>query len=105
MDNIRLRGFENAIEATGSVRQMPAHIRLHSEPFYSHSLAKRAESRDGVYARIVPLIPLQTAHLRHQNLGAAHLHAVDYMRDLHSGCPNLSLTMYSLALYTRCING
>jgi hypothetical protein len=35
------------------------------------------------------LFPLQTAHLRNQRLGAADLHAVNHVRNLHTGYPNL----------------
>jgi hypothetical protein len=46
----------------------------------------------------VALFPLHPAHLRDERLGAADFHAVNYMRNLHSGC--LNLRQYGFVLYS-----
>ena len=65
---------------------MSADVRLHSEAFHSHSLAEWTKRRESIDARVVPLLPLQMAHLRHQRLCTANLHAVHYVRNLHWAC-------------------
>ena len=89
MDHIGPRLFEDAIEIPRGLRQVAAHIRLHGEALGPHPLAQRAQCQDRVDARIMALLALQAAQLRDQRLGAAHLHAVDYVRDFHAGCLNL----------------
>ena len=92
------------IEIPRGVRQVPAHVRLHGEAFFAHLLAERAQSRNRIDARVVPLLPLQTAHLRNQRLGAAHLHAVYYVRNLHTGCLNLRSAGQAVLLFLRLID-
>jgi hypothetical protein len=52
-------------------------VRLHGKAFFSHPLAERTKTQDSINARVVPLFPLQTAHLRDERLGPADLHAVN----------------------------
>jgi hypothetical protein len=81
VDHVWMRLFEKPIKITHAVWQMTANVRLHSEAVCPHLFAKRAQGRHRVYARIMTLIALETAHLRHKSFGSANLHAVDYMRD------------------------
>jgi len=83
MDDIGWRFLEEAKEVAGSVRQVPAHIRLNKKTFISHPFAECAKCRNGIDTGDVPLIPLQAAHLRHQRFGATHFHAVDDVRNPH----------------------
>jgi hypothetical protein len=62
---------------------------MHPEAFLQQLLSERAQGGNGVDAWVVALLALQTAHLHHQRLGAAHLHTVDHVRNLHS--QNLTL--------------
>jgi len=89
MDDVRTRLFEKPVEIPRGVRQVPAHVRLHGEAFPSHLFAERTQCRDRADARIVPLIPLQTAHLRHEHLSPANLHGVYNVSNPHTGCLNL----------------
>jgi hypothetical protein len=98
MHNVRMRLFEDVEEVPRSIRQMPAHVRLHGEALLSHLLTEWAKSCDRIDARAVPLFPLQTAHLRHEGLGAAHLHAVYYVSNLQEGF--LSLRKRGTCLFT-----
>ena len=68
---------------------MPAHVRLHGETFCSHLFAKRTQRRHRVDARVMALLPLQTAHLRNERLGPANLHAVNHVCNFHTDCLNL----------------
>jgi hypothetical protein len=63
-----------------------AHVRPHKEAFFLHPLAERAESRYCINARVVPLLPLQAAHLQHERLCATDLKRIDYVRNLHKPC-------------------
>ena len=89
MDYVRPQPFEDAKEIPCSVRQVTAHVRLHKEALLSHLLAKRAKSGHRIDARVVALLSLETAHLRDKRLSAAYLHAVNDVRDLHTGCLDL----------------
>jgi hypothetical protein len=63
---------------------VPTQVRLHREAFSLHLFTKCAESSDRVDTRFVPLLSMQTAHLRYENLGSADFHAVNHMRNLHT---------------------
>ncbi len=63
-----------------------AHVRLHKEAFFLHPFAKRAKSRHCINARVVSLLPLQTAHLQHERLCATDLKRIDNVRNLHKAC-------------------
>jgi hypothetical protein len=86
MNDIWTRLSEDPIKTTRSVEQVPAHACLHKEAFCQQLFAKRAQIRHRVDAHNMALITLQTAHLRYQYFGPANLHAVDYMRNFHTGC-------------------
>jgi hypothetical protein len=77
---------------------VPAHVRLYGESFFPQLLAERAKSGNRIDARVVPMFSLQAAHLRHQRLGAAHLHAVDHVCNLHTGWLNLRLRRACLSI-------
>jgi hypothetical protein len=89
VNHIGMRFFEDAEEAPRGVRQMLTHVRLYGETICSHPFAERAEGRYCEYAGVVALLSLQAAHLRDECLGPADLHAVNHMRNSHSGCLNL----------------
>jgi hypothetical protein len=61
-----------------------AHVETHDEPVSKQLLPKRTILPDHINAWIVPLFPLETAHLRHQGFDAAHLHAVYDVSNLHA---------------------
>jgi hypothetical protein len=54
-----------------------------------HPFSERAKSGHRIDARVVALLSLETAHLRDERLSAAYLHAVNDVRDLHTGCLDL----------------
>jgi hypothetical protein len=84
MDDFGPRFSEEADETAASVRQVPAHVRLHNETFITHPLAKLAKRRDRIDSRLVTLVSLQAAHLEHECFSSAHLHTVNDVRDLHT---------------------
>ena len=89
MGNIGTRFLEKMKEIPRRIGHMPPQIGLHIEAFLAQLFPKRTKRRNGVDAWVVALLALQTAHLHHQRLGAAHLHTVDHVRNLHS--QNLTL--------------
>jgi hypothetical protein len=86
MNDVETRLFENAIKIPRSVCQVQSDICLHGEAFFSHPLTEWTKRPDSIDAGVMPLLPLQTANLRHKRFGAAHLHAVYDVRNFHSGC-------------------
>ena len=68
---------------------MAPDVRSDDEAFLSHLFAKGTKSSNRIDARIVPLFSLQTTHLHHKRLGAAYLHAINHMCDLHTVAFNL----------------
>ncbi len=76
-----VEGSEKVLRSTG---QVPAHVGLHDETVSPQLLPEYSQARNHIHARIVPLFPLQTAHLRHEGLDAAHLHAVHHVSNLHA---------------------
>jgi hypothetical protein len=68
---------------------VPAHIGLNTVILPLHLFAKRPKCPDNIDTRFVPLLSLQTAHLRYERLGSADLHAVNHMRNLHASRLNL----------------
>ncbi len=62
---------------------MSAHVGLHNEALLLQLLAQLAQLCDGIDARVVSLLPLQSAHLHYEHLGATDLHGIDYVRNLH----------------------
>src|ERR1039458_7444542 len=89
VDDAGPRLLEYPKETPRGVKESPPHVRLHGEAFLPHPLAERAQSRDRIDPRVVSLFPLQAAHLRDKRLGAAYLHAVYHVRNLHTGCLSL----------------
>ena len=89
VDHARLGLFEDAEETPRGVNQVQTNVCLHGETVFPHPLAERAQGGDSVNARIVPLLPLQMAHLRDKRLGAAHFHAVHHVSNLHAACLGL----------------
>jgi hypothetical protein len=89
MDYIGMRLFEDVEEIPRGIVQVPAHVRLYGEAFRSHPFPERAKSRHRIDARVVALLSLHTAHLRDERFSAAYLHAVNEVRNLHTGCPDL----------------
>jgi hypothetical protein len=65
---------------------------MYREALGPHLFAETAEIGNRVNARLVPLLPLQTAHLRNQHLCSAHLHAVDNVRDFHQALAIFSIS-------------
>ena len=63
---------------------MPTDVRLDGETFLLQLLPQHAKTGDRIDARVVSLFPLQTAHLRHEDLRAAHLHTVYDVSNFHS---------------------
>jgi hypothetical protein len=84
VDNVWLELLEKPIEVAHRVRKMPAHIWLHGEALCLQLFAEWAQSRHRQDRRGVPLLTLQTAHLRYQYLGTSDLHAVYNVHNLHS---------------------
>ena len=76
-------------EVPRRVRQAPSDIRLDGKAFLPHPLAECAKRCHRIDARGVPLLSLPAAHLRNECLGAAHIHAVYYVRNPHKACLNL----------------
>ena len=89
MDYVGVRLFEDVEEIPRGVLQVSAHVGLHGEAFCLHPFSERAKSGHRIDARVVALLSLETAHLRDERLSAAYLHAVNDVRDLHTGCLDL----------------
>ena len=89
MTHVWVRLFEDAIEIARGVWQVAADVGLHGKAFRAHLFAKRAKSRHRVDAHLMALLTLLTAQLRHERLGSSNLHAVNHVRNFHTGCLNL----------------
>jgi hypothetical protein len=83
MDHVWARFLEDAEKAPRGVWQILTHVSPYSETICSHPFAERAKGRYCVYARVVALLPLETAHLRDERLGPADLHAVNHVCNSH----------------------
>jgi hypothetical protein len=89
MDYVRPQLLKDAEEIPGGVCQALANLRVYGKAFSLHLRTKGAKSSNRIDRGVVSLFPLQTAPLRHEHLCAAHLHAIDYVRNLHTVCLNL----------------
>jgi hypothetical protein len=89
VNHVWARFLKGTEEAPRGIRQMLTQVSLYSETIRSHLFAERAKGRYCVYAWVVTLLPLEAAHLRDKRLSPSDFHAVNHMRNSHSGCLRL----------------